>query len=429
MKKNMTLEIIANTAFYLTLFLLFINFYLNTGLEPKNADEGLRGTTLLAATVSIGGAFLSDQEFRKILLGKMGFFYAIFISLYTCIGSLQNGTRFIISDLAAFIGFIVGLAMFRLLVKSCNPKIQLLALISVPTLLLYHSLSLLASKTNIIALGTEYRITTYAESQFLMFLQVPLAIAIGILGRQGLLWKIILGGLLGLSFFCTDIWVSKRSALIYLLLLVILSILVLSYRLSNGLLTTQSSILKLGQIRNILFLIAVLLLIGIFTDFILNIQQSASEYLIFERFAQIESGDKSSQLRVEEAIAAVQSMQDLEWLVGRGIGATFLSPVSNQAATWFHIGIFTFLLKGGLVLFAFVIFNLYFKFPLLFVKALLKPMCFEPKRRAALLTIFPGVFSWAIALLMVGNLHILIIIPLGFGLGAYLHFKQYGISL
>lgn len=137
----MTLEIIATTAFYLDLFLLFINFCLNAGLEPKSADEVLRGTISLAATVSIGGAFLSDQEFRKILLGKIGFFYSIFISLYTCIGSLENQTRFIMSDLAAFTGFIVGLAMFRQILKSCNPKIQLLALMSDPTLLLYHSLS------------------------------------------------------------------------------------------------------------------------------------------------------------------------------------------------------------------------------------------------------------------------------------------------
>jgi len=94
---------------------------------------------------------------------------------------------------------------------------------------------------------------------------------------------------------------------------------------------------------------------------------------------------------------------------------TFAPNRNNEDTIWCHIGIFTFLLKGGLVLFSFFAYIFYVKFPWLYVKALL--------------TVLPGVFAWSISILMEGRTTPIFTIALGFGLAAYYHFKKYGLRL
>ena len=128
-----------------------------------------------------------------------------------------------------------------------------------------------------------------------------------------------------------------------------------------------------------MLLIALLILVIFifFNDF--NIAEIFEDTLLYERFYQIQSGDRSSELRIEEVISGIQSLQDIEFLVGRGIGANYWTPVRNEMTNHFHIGIFNFLLQGGLILFSLVSYFLFVYFPYLFIKAALKPMSFDPK--------------------------------------------------
>jgi ABC-type Na+ efflux pump permease subunit len=95
----------------------------------------------------------------------------------------------------------------------------------------------------------------------------------------------------------------------------------------------------------------------------------------------------------------------------------------------FHIGIFNFLLQGGLILFSLVSYFLFVYFPYLFIKAALKPMSFDPKKRTALLSVLPGLFAWTVVFLTTGHAYPQFYIGLGFGIGAYLQIKKYGLTL
>ena len=138
--------------------------------------------------------------------------------------------------------------------------------------------------------------------------------------------------------------------------------------------------------------------------------------------------------RFEEAYFVIRNLQDIDFLAGKGLGATFINPIRrgwnvDLEINWLHIGPLTFLLKGGLPLFLVVIFFFYIKIPYLYCKALLNPYAFDPKERTALLTVLPGVLGWSIWLLTSGGYDTLNFFGLGFGFGAYSHIRKHGLGI
>jgi len=160
------------------------------------------------------------------------------------------------------------------------------------------------------------------------------------------------------------------------------AILSLSYRVDNGVITNQLSFLRLRRLIPIFFLLCTLLFFAIFSDFIFNLISFLENSLLFGRFFGDGSAQQSSEARIQEATEMIESLQGIDWLLGRGIGANFRSF-----------------------------------------------MALEPRKRTAILTVLPGVFGWATLLLLSGGYSSSDFFGVGSGLGAYLHIKKYGLNL
>ena len=248
--------------------------------------------------------------------------------------------------------------------------------------------------------------------------------------RQGWFWTSLILGLVALHIYSLGFIGATRSVLLSVLTALIFSVFGLSYRLSNGVLTTKSS---LRQPRRLVYLLLFVGIFLLFAIFFINFEQLFELFqnnLIFERIFNPDSAtQRSSELRIEEAIGGIQSFQDeIEFLFGKGLGSTFFSVLGYEINA-FHIGVLTFLLKGGLIMFSFVVFIVYIKLPQLFVKSLLNPHAFNPLRRTALLVVLPGVFGWAVLLLISGGYSMFNSLGIGFAFGAYLHIKKYGLGI
>lgn len=429
-KKNQFItQLLSTLSFYVTLFLILINDYLNAGIDVEKKISVFQGISLLTLAFSVVFAFVLDSEFRKILLRKIGVFYFLSLLLYTFMGwyIFHNEFEFIRSDIQAFSGLFIGLAIFRLIVKSYYPKLQLLAFIILPTFVLFHSTAqtIIARRLNVA--GIEERVVTFLDARYSSLLEIPSSIALAILSRISFIWAIPIWGAIFCRAYLLGFLNAKRTILLSILVLVVLSLMILSYKASNGVLNNSSSILNSRNFKMLLIALLILVIFIFFNDF--NIAEIFEDTLLYERFYQIQSGDRSSELRIEEVISGIQSLQDIEFLVGRGIGANYWTPVRNEMTNHFHIGIFNFLLKGGLILFSLVSYFLFVYFPYLFIKAALKPMSFDPKKRTALLSVLPGLFAWTVVFLTTGHDYPQFYIGLGFGIGAYLQIKKYGLTL
>jgi hypothetical protein len=429
-KKNQIVGKVSSTiGFYLTLFLILINDYLNAGVDAEKRIAMFQGISLLTLACSVGFAFILDSVFRKILLGKIGIFYFLFLSLYTLMGwyIFNNDFVFIRSDIQAFSGLFIGLAIFRLIVKSYCPKLQLLAFIIFPTWLLLYSTTQTIIARRLEVAGIEQRVVTFLDARYSSLLEIPSSIALAILSRISFIWAMPIWGAIFCRAYLLGFLNAKRTILLSILVLVVLSLMVLSYKASNGFLNNSSSVFSSRNFKILLMALFILVVFIFFNDF--NTAEVFQDTLLYKRFYQTESGDRSSELRIEEVISGIQSLQDIEFLVGRGIGANYWTPVRSEMTNHFHIGIFNFLLKGGLILFSVVSYFLFVYFPYLFIKAASEPKSFDPKKRTALLSVLPGLFAWIIVFLTTGHAYPQFYIGLGFGIAAYLHIKKYGLTL
>jgi hypothetical protein len=335
------------------------------------------------------------------------------------------------TDLSVCLWLIGGLAMFRIIANSYRPKIQLTSLVSVSTVFIYYSISLQAERMNALAnAGVTERITDWNTWAYSALLLPLTGIALGVLCRQGWFWTISILGLVAIHLYSVGFIGATRGAILTIAIVLICSAFGLSYRISDGVLTTKSSLKQPRRLIYLLLFIGIFFLVAVFfinLDLLFDLFQNT---LIFERLFNPDSAtQRSSELRIEEAIGGLQSIQDeFEFLFGKGLGATFFSVLGYEINA-FHIGILTFLLKGGLILFVPVVFILYVKFPLLFIKSLLIPRAFNPLKRTALLTVLPGVFGWAFVLLSGGGWTPFNSLGVGFAFGAYSHIRKHGLGI
>lgn len=428
-------KIIISAVFYICLSLILIWGFSIDETSAKAANITIiPGMSIAPLILAAATTLYFDKESRKLLLSKTVLLYTFFIVVYTLIGwrIFGNNLEAIIADLSVFRGFYLGLFMFRLIVKSYNPKLQLVAYLVLTTLLIVFAHIQAINNSGISISESIYgqRINTGVETVYLIFLQIPFAIAIGIIGRQKLPWAILLWIIIGINFLFVGLIAAKRFVIVSTSILLLSSIIPLLFKLSNGIISKSSSILSVKKLKKILFWTFLSLAIVLTIEFSFDVSSAFLNLSVFKRFEEISQVDRSSELRVEEAIGAIQGLQDFELIVGRGMGSVTFAPNRNNEDTiWCHIGIFTFLLKGGLVLFSFFAYIFYVKFPWLYVKALLKPSTLAPKKRTALLTVLPGVFAWSISILMEGRTTSIFTIALGFGLAAYYHFKKHGLRL
>ncbi|MCA2684015.1 MAG: hypothetical protein IM504_10470 [Microcystis sp. M038S2] len=430
-KSSFISQIFFTVIFYITLFLYMYPSYINAGVaQNERGQVFLSGISIIVLIVAGGTAFFFDEEFRRLLSGKIAIIYGAVVFIYLVIGwrVYGNSLDIIKGDILVLQSPILGLAMFRLIVKSCYPKLQLLVLIIAATFLVYYSMSQAGVRLHLAAAGIEDRSIDLIGFPWSALLMIPSGIAIGILSRSGWIWAISIWGSILVHVYSVSFLAATRSSTLAILAVVASAILSLSYRVDNGVITNQLSFLRLRRLIPIFFLLCTLLFFAIFSDFIFNLISFLENSLLFGRFFGDGSAQQSSEARIQEATEMIESLQGIDWLLGRGIGANFRSFMAPQAP-WPHIGILTFLLKGGLVLFIPCVYVLYIKFPRLFIKAVLKPKTLEPRKRTAILTVLPGVFGWATLLLLSGGYSSSDFFGVGFGLGAYLHIRKYGLNL
>ena len=329
-----------------------------------------------------------------------------------------NEVSFLIGDIVVLVWPLGGVALFRLMLKSKRPTLHLFAFICLFTAVMNYSqiVTLETQISEILSSGRVINKAVYACSGLLL---VPTAIAVGILFRKGVVYVTLLLAMVAIHFYNIVLLTATRSSAITLLVLMLFSSVGLSYKIKNGTLTTKQSFLSiliamLGVVCSVLI---VLTLIGNLFD--------NSTSLISDRGAD----DYTTVLRMLELADALDKLNAVEWIFGGGLGYAFYSIVENVGMVGaLHIGIFTFLLKGGLIIFIPIAIFLYLILPTLFGIAWLNPRALDCNTRSATLIVLPGVFSLLVLLTLSGGFSTFTFLGAGFALGAFLEIQEEGLD-
>lgn len=390
-------------------------------INAAGERDGVTSHLIIALSIAILTCFISDKEYRKILLGKWGLFYWITLSIYTISGLIQGVNYiFLRADIGTLSWLIGGLALFRLMIKLPNPSLHLLVFLIIGTSVIHYNQLVAQENPNFVL---EHLGRVIGEGNILFYysalLIIPTGIGLGILVRKNMVWMLSILSLVGLHFYNGAFLSGTRSIALNLIIILIISSVSLSYGISQGVLTIKKSkYARFISLTTILMaLSALLILIGSFFS---------GESTLSARAIGGE-GDGSSLLRLLELTTALSQLNELQLIIGGGIGYSFES-ILGYRTNLLHIGIFTFLLKGGIILLTMVVVFLYIRLPLLFLAAWLKPLSVDQKVRTATLVVLPGIFSWILLLTISGGYNQYNFLGVGFGFGAFLHICDHGLD-
>jgi len=427
-------QIVSTVTIYFTLLILTYSNFINAQFSSENKIDirigGLLGGNTLSIPILVIVAFLIDRDFRKLIFGKIGITYVIVISVCFLIGLLVNNElSYINIDLINVFWLVAGCAMFYIVSNSYNPKIQLFFVVLFPTALMLYSFLLQADRIS----TNEITRVLFGEINYTFSLSLITSLAIAVFSRKSLFWTLSIWALVAIHLFIVAAS-GFRSFGLTLITVIIFSVFVLSYKLSQGLLHNAPSAFQPKNLILMLVFLSLCLLLFVFSDFLVQLIDSFTNLSIIHRFAS-KDGQRSSELRILDIFNMFQNLQGIPLISGKGIGATypFYDPYGgfDGYVVWFtHFGILTYWLKGGIILFSAAVFYFYIKLPKLFIKSLIKPRAFDPRERTALLTILPGVFGYVVCMSINAvfvNYHSFW--GLGFLFGAYLHIRKYGLGI
>lgn len=434
-RKKLLLRLFFTLIFYITLFLMTFSDFLNVNYEVENRSQveigGMTGL-MFAYVLAVIPAWILDKEFRQLLLSKTGLIYGLVVFYLTLIGCGVFGNSFlwVKADLSVFLWPIGGFALFRILAKTYRPKLQLASLLIVLTVYVFTAVTQQALLLTITSAGQAERVIDWSVWNYASLLLVITGISFGLLCRQSRLLTILTFGSVIVQLYTLGFLGATRSSTLSVIAVLIFSSFGLSNRISDGVLQANLSVQRTKKIIYFLSTVCFIVLIAfIFTDLTRWLSSQTNDVLILERFFSPDQLTRqSSNLRIEEAINGLSSLSDIELIFGGGLGGSFKSVLGYEINA-FHIGILTFILKGGFVLFGFVSFFLYINLPIVFIKSLLKPDHFTPLKRSALLTVLPGIFGMAILLLISGGYSSFSALGVGFAYGTYLQIKNDGLRL
>jgi len=143
-----------------------------------------------------------------------------------------------------------------------------------------------------------------------------------------------------------------------------------------------------------------------------------SRSAIAERFASPQSAI-SNEGRIEEAMVMTQEFSLEEWLVGRGFGGMTSGPGNLYMASGLHIGVLTFLLKGGVIVLAISLVTFYVALPLRYAAAWLRRPARVTPKDVGVMCITPGIAGWLVMLAMSGGYSVYASFGVGVCLAAY----------
>lgn len=434
-QKSLLLKLFSTLIFYVSLYLITFSDFLNVNSEVEQRSQvevgGLTGL-MIAYLLAAISAWILDKEFRRLLLSKAGLIYGLVVFYLILIGCgvFSNSFLWVKADLSVFLWPIGGFALFRILANTYRPRLQLASLLIILTTYVFIAVTQQALLLNITSAGQAERVTDWSVWNYASLLLPITGISLGLLCRQSRLLTILTLGSVVVQLYSLGFLGATRSSTLSVIAVLILSSCGLSNRISEGVLKAKLSLRRTKKIVYFLLIACFGLLIAfLFTDLLKWLSNLTNEVLILERFFNPDQlTNKSSDLRIIEAINGLGSLSDIELIFGKGLGSSFKSILGYEINS-FHVGILTFILKGGFALFGFVSFILYVRLPIIFSRSLLKPDHLTPSKRSALLTVLPGVFGIGIMLLISGGYNSFSALGLGFAYGTYLQIKTDGFGL
>ena len=409
----------------------FINAQLSRSNQEGIRIGGLFGGHILSIPILIIVALFTDINFRKLVLGKIGILYGSVIFLYLLIGLIYNNEfKYIKIDLVTSSWLLAGCAMFFVLKNSYKPKLQLFFTVLIPTILLIYSCLLQSDRIS----GSETTRVIFMSLRYSWSLSLILSVALAVFARQKIYWLLSIWILVLIHFYAVALS-GTRSLTLSLVTVALFSLFTLTFEFSQGLLERRINLFRINKLTFVLFTIGFSLGIIIFSEFVAEMILSFTENIsVFERLF-TDRAFGSNEGRILDAYNMFASFEDIDFIMGRGIGATYLSPDVDKGMKgfmfWFtHFGILSYWLKGGIILFGAVVFFFYFKLPRLFLKIITRPSAFYATERTALLTIFPGLFGYIVCVSTQATfMDFHSFWGLGFLFGAYLHIRKYGLSI
>jgi hypothetical protein len=432
-----TSKIIVSLALYTGLFCLLINdfWFVYTGIN--NLSFIFRGITFLSLIIIISAALFFDRDSRKLLKNKYIVAYSIVLLFYLLFGLFisENEVDIISIDFAAFRGFYIGIFIFQLIVNSFKPRIQFYIVVLIPALLVFYEQrkALVESDLSAQVLDLNTRVGGGLEYHNWYLISL-LGIALILLGREHWKWKVLVWILPLITLYSSTYLAARRYGVICFPLIMMFAIIINSFEFKNGYLSRVSSLFRFSHSRKIItwlsIAIGVILLIELFLQISTSFQEN--NILVLQRLQESSQGDTSIRLRIDEMLSAISSLDNFnELLFGKGMGVTYYSPAqisTGYDAFWCHISPFTYLLRGGIILFAIFIYLFYIKFPLMLCQAFFRPWSLSDGKRTAILIVLPGILGWSLLALSEGRLTPFYSLQWGFALAAYIHIKRYGVN-
>lgn len=412
--------------YYLASFLFMYQDYLNIGVM-KATDERVVVSALgmlqypdISLVLLIAFAVCFDAEFRSAVRSKPGVAFLMFLAAYSCLGVLMgNEFGMVRTDLRVWGWGIGGLAMFRIAMKMRRPTIHILALCLLAGVMLYVSAISIKNQMGIGAALDNVRVWDLNVFNYSGMMIPLLGLVLTLVTLRGVLP--FLGAALAFwLYFDGAILIGATRSLALGLVVVCLSASVsLLFRRDEKQITAQISprAFWIGAITALGAVAVVATLLGF---------AFSGSTVLASRL----SGDQdvtSGTDRILELQDGLGQLGLFKGIVGGGLGYTFESIFDYQSLG-FHITVFTFLLKFGIVPFSVIVITLYFILPFKFLQAFLRPATLSPSTRTALLVVLPSVFGWIAILSTSGGYDIYFALGLGMALGVFAEIKAHGLT-
>lgn len=399
-----------HVAILLTLFLWiygdyrFVGYHYGTLIKPRIFGIPFNIVNLM---IPIIFAYYMFKDYRQKLISKRNVIIIILFIFYWLIGMIYgNDRRYIETDTLMLIAFFSGYAFMWLMWKSGKSEFYLfLMMLCCSIVILLKSWSDLSYSSFALQRYTSVILWNYALSLYFL---------IGI----NTVWSVVnkrkaylIGSILSLSilFYCGVLLGATRSlalALVVLICFAALSSISVLYKQSGW----HS---KLKRV-----LLCVVFILFIYIIYRISIGTLFSDYTIIANRMVV---GNSWYIRLEEAADLLRQLNMFDLLIGRGLCATVPTALGQTHIP--HIAILWFLFAFGLIPFIYVIFTLYVKIPLTYLKSI-----HSIKRTGKIhpvLVIAPGLFAWSVSLLISGGISYYGFFSIGITLCFYENFNRF----
>ncbi len=415
---------------YLVIALYFSETLVNAGLGKGGlAGVAERSRVVIAfgiramelgMVVAIGSAFVLCRDYRQLLFRPAILAVLAFLALYTVYGILHgNELGFIRKELHIWGWFFGGMGLFSLLLKTGQPKLHLILFLLIASGVLYYAAietQTAKSWRFVLEQSRLWDPSIFRTSNLIITL---LGLTIGLCALRTPFQIAALAVVVSNYFYCTVLMGANRGLTIVLGLCLALASLGLLFQRNDKEITTTLNPkgVTLAAVLGVLVLLVGLTLSGwVFAD-----STALSSRLWSSQ------GMGGLEDRVNELSIYLREEGWLPFLWGGGLGATFDSQ-HGYRAVFFHLGVFTYLLKFGVLPTLLLVLFLYVYVPLRYLRALLGASSLSPFQRTAMLIIFPSFLCWLASMTVSGGYSEVHALNMGLVVAAYFHLSRNGLQ-